>query len=152
MAHYFFQLHFFGDVIKLEVAVWIEVLILSWVLLTLTIVLSVLSHLSSYHQHEIAVKRVENDEELLDDKFNRNLNRLVAGIFLTGIGSLIIFAIINTKHMKSDKLNTSTEIKIISTDSTKAIPSRLGIEKLGAPVQTAPKALFKPSDSSKTKK
>lgn len=59
----------------------------------------------------------------------------MAGIFLAGIGSLIVFAIINTKHMKSDKPNTTTEIKIISTDSTKAIPSGIGIEKLGVPVQ-----------------
>lgn len=143
---------FIGDVVKLEVAVWTGVLIFSWILLATTVILSVLSHLSSYHQHENAIKRVEEDEELLDDRFNRNLNRLVAVFFLAGIGALIIFATINLEHMKSDKSNVTPETKIIAPDSVAINPLVIGSDKLGAPVQTAPKALFKPADSSKAKK
>lgn len=140
---------FIGDVVKLEDAIWTGVLIFAWILLTATVVLSVLSHLSSYQQHEKAIKKIEDEEEPLDDKLNRNLNRWIAGIFLTGIISLILFAIINIKHMKP---KMTQEMKIKSIDTTAINPAVKSIEKYGNPVLSAPKVLNKQSDSTKSKK
>jgi hypothetical protein len=93
------SLTFLGDVIKLEKAIYKWTLIVSWILLGLTIILSVLSHLTSYYQHEKAIKKIEDGDEPIHDSLNRIVNQIIASIFLAGICFLVVFAVININNI-----------------------------------------------------
>jgi hypothetical protein len=153
------SLNFIGEIVKLDKAVWKGFLYVSWWLLALTMIISVVTHLISYNLHERQIKRVEKNEELPDDKFTIGLNYSMAVALVLGIALQIIFVTKNASHMskenqslneiKIDSLNVNKDSTIIKGMPVSSTPVQLkpGSGTLGAPVQSAPKDIKAQIDS-----
>ncbi len=133
------SLNFIKDIVPLDQVQNLWILYASWWTLTFAIIISVGAHLFSYHLSERQIKRVENKEDLPDDKTIIILNYITAFSLILGIALQILFVTKNVNVM-ADKKET---IKIV-------VPQDKKIEELGMPVQSAPKAIKVQPDTSNT--
>ena len=161
------SLNFLKDIIKLDQASHLWALYTSWILLGLTIVVSVSAHLFSYDLTEQQIKRVENKQELKEDKLTIRLNYAMAACLILGIAFQIFFVTFNTIAMAEKKKNlneikgnthVTPKEKLIEKSlpyatapsqlTPKPKPSSTGSKQYSNPVQSPPKAIAKPKNSS----
>jgi short subunit fatty acids transporter len=97
---------YMNQIVPLKEAIVVWVLLLGWVLLTVTLFLNLYSHYKASKDKEDTIKDIDEDEDydcLLKniDKRNKVINRLnFSSIICLGLGllSIILFTIINSYH------------------------------------------------------
>ena len=142
------SLSFIKDLVPLSQAIYLPLLFFSWISLTLSISLSLYSHLHSYNAHEKQISRLENGEDLLDeDKSTKWINKITMVTLILGIVLQVSFAIINVLNMPK----TTTSQSAPNAKSGQVIAPKSG-EKLGLPVSKAPKSLKPPTPSTNQNK